>query len=256
MECQYKQRIEQLEQENEKLLGERMADLEKHQLNAKLANSNVRNGLPSTLSKENVFNLIHQTPAKTSTAAVAGLSSPSSQRRQSELVEELLRCQQRECQLREQITKLGQSELNLKKRLEQSNEEKRSLEADLFEIEELNNKIEKLRRELHAAMKQLDLERDRNSQYTSLLDQREFDYKKELGDLLEENERLRALIKQQQVKLINQENGGFANGESQRTQISLRSGCDVNQSHVLQINVNDTTADSKRSLNAIRLHCG
>ena len=99
------------------------------------------------------------------------------------------------------------------------------------------------------------MERDRNSQYTSLIDQREFDYKKELSELLEENERLRSLIKQQQAKLISQENGGFASVEAQRTQISLRSGCDVNQSHVLQINVNDTSADSKRSLNAIRLHC-
>lgn len=255
MECQYKHRITELES-NENLLRERIAELEKQQLNAKLANSN-RNSLASTLAlnKENVFNLIHQssTPTKTSTAAVSGLSSPSSQRRQSELVEELLRCQQRECQLREQITKLGQSELNLKKRLEQSDEEKKSLEADLFEIEELNNKIEKLRRELHAAMKQLDSERDKNSQYTSLIDQREFDYKKELTEMLEENEQLRALIKQQQAKLISQENSGFAGGE--RTQISLRSGCDVNKSHVLQINVNDTAADTSRGLNAIRLHC-
>lgn len=257
MESQYKNRIEQLES-NEKLLSERIVELEKQRQQAKLANSNLRNGLAPTLAlnKENVFNLIHQTtPTKTSTAAVSGLSSPSSQRRQSELVEELLRCQQRECQLVEQINKLNANELNLKKRLEQSDQEKRSLEADLLEIEELNNKIEKLRRELHAAMKALDMERDKNSQYTSLIDQREFDYKKELTELLEENGRLRALIKQQQAKLISQE-ADMASGETKRTQISLRSGCDVNKSHVLQINVNDTNpTDPKRALNAVRLHC-
>lgn len=260
LECQYKQRIEQLES-NEKNLKERIVDLEKQQLNTKLANSSLRSSLASTLTlnKENVFNLLQTTPTKTkSTAAVSGLSSPTTIRRNTELVAELLKCESRECQLREQIKKFEQNELNLKRRLEQSNEEKKTLEADLFEIEELNNRIHSLRHDLHQSLKQLDLEREKNSEFNNMIEQKELDFKKELNDLLEENKQLRLLIKQQQNTLISQEHN-FVNATvnnsdtTNQTQINFRAGCDVNKNHVLQINVNET--DTNRSLNSIRLHC-
>ena len=111
MECQYKQRIEHLES-NEKTLSERIIDLEKQQLNIKLANSraqnNNHNNLTSALAKDsNSFNLLLTPPTK-STAAVSGLSSPQQIRRNSELVAELLKCESRECQMREQLYKLEQ----------------------------------------------------------------------------------------------------------------------------------------------------
>ena len=110
----------------------------------------------------------------------------------------------------------------------------------------MNNKIEKLRKDLHQTMQKLDLERDKNLQFTQLIEQKDSDFKRELSELLEDNKQLRQLIKQQQAKLISQDNHHFVNTEiEQSTKINLRSNCNVKKSHVCVINVNDT--DTKRN---------
>lgn len=242
MENQYKYQIQHLES-NEKILNERIMNLEKEQLDLKLKNANLRNSLTSqmNLSKDNTFDLPATTISKASTAA-SGLSSPTVVRRNNELVAELLKSESRECQLRDQISKLEQNELNLKKHLESSNKEKQQLESDILEIEELNDKIQKLRRDLHQSMQQLDFEREKNQQFAQLMEQKESYFKNELKELLDENHELKRLIKQQQTNLIEQELN-YVNVNTESSRFNLKTGCDIklNKNHVLQINVNETS---------------